>query len=138
MKNLLAIDFYKLFRTKSFYVISAILLALTVFSSAIVCSGFLRTYEENLLNFGNTVGLGSMLGIAWNIVFSNFSNIGIFIAIMSILFTCSEFSFGTIKNIASKGYKRAEIYLSKFLSSAVCYFRSFAYYVCSSCWQQDT
>ena len=37
-----------------------------------------------------------------------------------MLFLCSEFSYGTMKNIATKGYPREFLYLSKFFVSLVC------------------
>ena len=121
MGNLMAVDFYKIFRTKSFYVIGAILLAITVLNSAVICSGYIWAYEEQLSNMANTASsFGSSFGNAWSIIFSSFSNISSLVAMMSILFMCSEFSFGTMKNIASKGYSRMGIYLSKFLISALC------------------
>lgn len=122
MNNLLAIDFYKIFRTKFFYVIGAVLSLLTAFSSAAVSISCISFYEEQIAKSGGTIinnFAGSYFGNAWNIVFSNLANVGLLASLMSILFVCSEFSFETIKNIASKGYKRAEIYLSKFLTSIV-------------------
>ena len=118
MGNLMAVDFYKIFRTKSFYVIGAILLAITILYSAVICSRDIWAYEENMANTASS--FGSSFGNAWSIIFSSFSNISSLVAMMSILFMCSEFSFGTMKNIASKGYSRMGIYLSKFLVSALC------------------
>lgn len=41
------------------------------------------------------------------------------IGIFAVMLAVSEFSYGTIKNIASKGYRREFIYLSKFITTLV-------------------
>ena len=114
MGNLLSIDFYKIFRTKFFYVIGLVLSALNVISTVTLVSSSLRNYE--VLNPDESLYFGS----AWSVIFSNFSNISLFLVILTILFLCSEFAFGTMKNIATKGYPREFLYLSKFFVSLAC------------------
>ena len=116
MGRLLCVDFYKIFRTKFFYVVSLILVGFNVLISVTSVLAGLRNYEKFAF-FESKSG-------AWSVTYANFSNIALLLAILSVLFLCSEFSHGTMKNIATKGFPREFIYLSKFfvgLSCAVFY-----------------
>ena len=125
MVNLLKADFYKLFRLKSFYICAVI-------------AAFLSVLNVVLLNNSINSELGidaSLLG--YDGVFALINGISqatLFITIMNSIFVPSEFVHGTIKNIASRGFDRCSIYLSKlvvgvFISIAyilVCSLSSFA------------
>ena len=114
MTKLLSIDFYKIFRTKSFYVIAFIASALAVLFSSTSTSACVSYYNEYASLYGSNVPSGSTpFGTAWYTIFSNVSILGLLGSILAAMFLCSEFSYGTIKNIASKGYRREDIYLSK-------------------------
>lgn len=114
MINLLKVDFYKIFRAKSFYVIGFILAALAAINSCL--------YAKITLDAIDNSGMFSFTGLNMGFFISFFSNLqGVttYISIFVVLFMCSEFSNGTIKNIATKGYHRESIYLSKFITSVV-------------------
>jgi len=114
MTNLLKIDFYKMFKAKSFYVIGLILTALAATNSYL--------YAKMELDYIENIGMFSIPGFSMNFFSSFFTNVQseiTYISVFVILFMCSEFSNGTIKNIATKGYKRESIYLSKFIPSVV-------------------
>ena len=116
MGKLIAIDFYKIFRTKFFYIIGLVLAALCVLSSVSFVYSSLKNYDV----VGITGGSAEFSKAAWHMVFMNFGNMDMCLVILTILFLCSEFSFGTMKNIATKGYLREGIYLSKFFVSLSC------------------
>lgn len=121
MSNLLKVDLYKMFKTKSFYITGFILILLIALISA-ASFYLLIDYYHKLGDVVPDPLMLSELGIddsALKVVASNLSSVVIFCSIFIIMFTCSEFSFGTIKNIASKGYHRESIYLSKFICGIV-------------------
>lgn len=109
MINILKTDFYKALRTPSFWVISVItvlfslLLSISVFwiYTAPEFAGFMENIQ---LNFFQTVP---------TVLYECTFLIGVF----AVMFTVSDFSNGTIKNIASKGYRREYMYISKFVTA---------------------
>ncbi len=106
MLNLLNSDLYKLLRRKSFYICGLIVGALGVIGVLLL---------NNMINsdFGidaQTLGFNGIQSMS-----SAMSEITLLITIFMSIFIPSEFTFGTIKNIASKGRSRAEIYLSKLI-----------------------
>ena len=105
MSGLLKSDFYKLSKMKSFPICLLIVVALTVGSV------FIQDYSAQFLGEG-IVYNGS------NQLLSTFAgDCKIFIAIVVSIFAASEFGFGTIKNIASRGFSRISIYFSKLIVS---------------------
>lgn len=106
MKKLLKFELYKLKKTKSLYICSAIILALLLFSLLIRLL-LTKTWGEELMEKPSAVG--SMLS---SINSSDFILVvGIFIA----LYVCGDFSQHTIKNIFSRGFSRAGVYFSKLI-----------------------
>ncbi len=96
MKKLLKFELYKLKKTKSLYICSAIILALLLFSLLIRLI-LTKTWGEELMEKPSAVG--SMLS---SINSSDFILVvGIFIA----LYVCSDFSQHTIKNIFSRSIR---------------------------------
>lgn len=130
MTNLLKSDFYKLLRSKGFY----ISIILSIIFTVIIVLILKLTYNsaDNILTSGysspeSQESLNSLLNINLNAVsqiplfFPN-SFLLTFIAIPISIFCTSDFKFGTIKNIASKGFKREYIYLSKLIASVfICF-----------------
>lgn len=110
MLRLIKSDFYKLFRMKSFYIcgiLAAIFAGLGIFSlNALEKIPYARYGLEDMFIspytgiYALTIGLGSAT---------------LFITIMVSMFVPSEFKFGTIKNIISRGVRRTEIYFSKYI-----------------------
>lgn len=136
MINLLKIDFYKMFKAKSFYIIAAIFVALstlTVVATSWLYASLYKEFQANpdidMLSLG--IDSSSIPG-AFSIITANINSILIFAAIFLVLFVCSEFSCGTIKNIASKGYAREKIYLSKFICGISCLIIYSVLYVAAS------
>ncbi len=106
MVNLLKSDFYKLFRTKSFYICGIIAAALAVLGVVILSSSLKSELgiDAALLGYDGLYALTTGTGQAT-----------LFITIMLSMFIPSEFAFGTMKNIASRGISRTNIYLSKII-----------------------
>lgn len=106
MKNILKFEFHKLFRQKSFYICSAIMVVFAVLGIMIT-----KSIAENNPEMitGNLSGLSSILTA---ITSANFIMIsGIFIA----LFVCTDYDNQTIKNIYSRGFSKAKVYISKLI-----------------------
>ncbi len=110
MINILKVDLYKMFKTKSFYVIGIIL---AVFSA-------LNAYMYARMILDEKIGTFPHFYISFFKVFTeNISSVAIYMTLFVVLFTVSEFSNGTIKNIATKGYLRESIYFSKLIVGAI-------------------
>ena len=106
MSGLLKSDFYKLSKMKSFPICLLIALALAVGSI------FMLDYTAQFVDMGTYNASNTMLS-----TFAGDSKI--FIAIVVSIFAASEFGFGTIKNIASRGFSRIGIYFSKLIGACV-------------------
>ena len=117
MSKLLASDFYKLKKTKSFFVCLILLLALAV--GGVLISHF--TYQLAAQGVHPDASL---------YIKSTFSSDSLlFTSIVVSLFVACEFGFGTIKNTASRGFGRCGIYGSKLIVScfiSVVYFLLYA------------
>lgn len=103
--TLLSVDFYKLLRSVSFYVVFGVyalfilLNVLLTFAAKTLTSDIFEVEEmfsANLL-FGNSMSYG---------------NLGIFLVIFFAVFLCSEFRTNTIRNKVTLGYSRTCVYFS--------------------------
>lgn len=108
MLNILKTDFYKAFRTPSFWVISVITILSSLLSSFSIF--WLLTQPE----FAELIEIApgffqTVPGVTSGCIF--------LIGIFAVMFSVSDFNYGTIKNIASKGYRREYIYISKFVTA---------------------
>ena len=119
MLNILKTDFYKAFRTPSFWVISVITILSSLLSS-FLCFWILT--QPEFLEKPEAIKLLEVNGI-YNNFFKDANEIMtgciFLIGIFAVMFFVSEFNYGTIKNIASKGYRREYIYISKFVTAIV-------------------
>lgn len=115
MKQLLRYEFRKLFRSKAFYILLAVQVAVTLI-------GVVSTKAiENLLQDPNDpnyyvsaiTGVSQMLTAVTGTIFSMTT------AIFASIFLCEDYSSGTIKNIVSRGYSRLKVSTSKYLVSFV-------------------
>lgn len=122
MGRLLKADFYKLFRRKAFYIcllICGLLAFITVATNVMV----MNLAEEEMVQSGFTLdelGLGTKItgfSALADIVPSNWL---IVLGVLVSMFVCLDFSSGIIKNVASKGFQRYEIYLSKYIIGVFC------------------
>ncbi len=113
MINILKTDFYKAFRATSFWVTSTLVILFSLLESFLIFWGFKMTVDnaELLDLMGNYIPgfFQAVLGIISQNIFLS----GIF----ACVFATSDFTHGTIKNIASKGYRREYIYASKFITT---------------------
>ena len=108
MRNILKFEFHKLFRQKSFYVCSAIMVAFSLL--AIMITKSLIENNPELIT-GNLSGLDSLLTA---ITSANFFMIsGIFVALM----VCNDYDNQTIKNIYSRGFSKVKVYFAKLIVS---------------------
>lgn len=107
MINLIRSDFYKLFRTKAFYICAVIAAVLSSLGVILLNSAI----NSELGISASLLGYDGIYALT-----TGTSQSTLFITIMISMFIPNEFSFGTIKNIASKGISRANIYLSKVIS----------------------
>lgn len=112
MGNLLRSDFYRLFKSKSFYIcalISSFLFGLNLFI----------TYWASRSTPQMKEVYASMLpknGIAYGLsAFAN-GNVQMILGIVIAIFVTAEFSHGTMKNVVSKGFSKVQIYFSKFIT----------------------
>ena len=111
MKKLISFEFRKLFKSKYFYIITAIsilfilLSGLTnkAISDALIANGeTVQPYSSYLFTKGSLGGTYSM-----------------FLAIFIALFATEDSTSGTLKNIYAKGYTRNQVYFSKYIVSLV-------------------
>ncbi len=117
MTNLLKSDFYKLFRSKYFYICNIILLAFVVITliTSIVMKTSIEKLGNDLEDFTHFTDF--LNGIhSFPVFFSLSSTIFLLVAIIISNFVTLEFSQGTIKNIISIGHPREYVYLSKLLT----------------------
>ena len=118
MKNLLQSDFYRLFKSKSFYIcaaVSALLFAAGIF----ILDWSYQLMSEQSTNANAMFTLPYSDGISYALTVFEDSNVLMIIAIFTAVFITAEFSHGTMKNAVSKGFLKLEIYLSKLISMIV-------------------
>lgn len=121
MKNLLKSDFYRLFKSLSFY----ICLGVAVF---LFCLGAIMEYMVTKLAVAKSGGsefFPYKNGISYGITAFMSSNILMIIAIFTGIFIVAEFSHGTMKNLVSKGFSKLHIYLSKMVTMTAASFLFF-------------
>ena len=106
MIHLLSSDIYKLVKRKSPYIFLSILFGLAMLGAAIVFFAKMVATETYDISYTVSDQFPSFL-------FPALSNL--FIAIFSALYISSEFSYGTMKNITSRGYSRVAVYFSKYI-----------------------
>ncbi len=122
MVRLLKADFYKLFRRKAFYICLLVcgLLAFITVATNVMIYNF---SEKEMLEAGfslEELTLGEEMTGFTAMVNITPSNWLIVLGVMISMFVCLDFSSGIIKNVASKGFKRFEMYLSKYIISIFC------------------
>lgn len=108
VNRLLKLEFRKLKKQKSFYICTAIMIALLFFSAAATQALFDASAEYAAQHAVSSIDF--VVGAVSNCSFLLIA--GIFTA----LFVCDDYEQQTIKNIYSKGYSRSRVYFSKFIS----------------------
>ena len=113
MIDLLRLEFRKLKRQKSFYIILVLMLAFVALSA--VSTKLLEHLAEQINEVGeamggerfNASGEGVLLGFASSSMFSMLA--AIFVAIV----VCDDYGNSIVKNIFSRGYSRMDFYFAK-------------------------
>lgn len=118
MMNMLSAEFYKLFRTRIFWVLISVTAGLSV-----ITFGLLLLEEKGLLTGQVTVEAeGSLMGfdvLTESILEPETFFTYLFAAILASFFIAGEYANGTVKNIVSVGTGRASIYMAKFIATSV-------------------
>lgn len=117
MIRLLRADFYRLFKSKSFYICTIIAMVL-VSGSAFLMEWSYRMMASSPDLSVSAAGAYSIFqdGITYGLQVFYGGNSLLYIAIITAIFVTSEFAFGTMKNAVSKGFPKQQIYLSKVIT----------------------
>jgi ABC-2 type transport system permease protein len=115
MLNLLRSDFYRLVRSKSFYICAIVAIALNSLNLLIM-------YWASKVNTDQKDLYASLLpkdGIDFALKSMSDSNAMTIISVFVSIFVVAEFSHGTMKNVVSKGFSKIPIYFSKLITMLV-------------------
>jgi ABC-2 type transport system permease protein len=114
MGNLLRSDFYRLFKSKSFYICTAIALLL------ISGNAFLMEWSYRMMAETQNVSVALTPlftdGITYGLKMFSGGDVHLFMAIFIAIFITGEYTHGTMKNVVSKGFPKHQIYLSKIIT----------------------
>lgn len=121
MINLIKADLYKLLRQRSFYICIIVLVAISIINV------YSNDYSAHVINqvestndmINNYKEIYSNLNASSQIKLAFGFNGLIFSAILIPLFISSEYKLGTIKTTISKGFKRTNIFFSKFIIASI-------------------
>lgn len=115
MSNLLRSDFYRLFRSKSFYVCTVVAMGL------IALNIFLLDWASRVAGEGVNLDVSTLYkdGISYGLTAFSNGNVQMILGIIIAIFVTAEFSHGTMKNVVSKGFPKLQIYLTKLISMTV-------------------
>jgi|BioPla2DNA2_1021312.scaffolds.fasta_scaffold10041_4 ABC-2 type transport system permease protein len=110
MTKLLKSNFYRLFKSRAFYICTIVYTGLMTLSLVLLklldnlFDDSSSAEEISFLNLKDGIGLG----------IANFSDgqVLLFLAIFISIFITAEYTYGTMKNIVSKGFEKYKIYLS--------------------------
>ncbi len=112
MLKLLRADFYRLFRSKSFYICTLVAIALSLMDLWISYVAYKTMPEQKEVFAAILPDSGIDFGIK---VLAN-GNVEMLLSIIIAIFITAEFSHGTMKNVVSKGYSKIKIYFSKYIT----------------------
>ena len=112
MAKLLKFEFRKLLRSKIIYIILGMAVGFVVMSALVLVllDNLLREIDPELISSYSAYSFTK--GALNN---NYFTIIGVFIAI----YATEDFAHGTCKNVIAKGYKRLEVYFSKYIVSLI-------------------
>ena len=115
MKELLSFEFRKLWRSKSLWICTIVMIVLNIASVVITYSTQRMINNlagtESIFDLGGTVLASS--GLKSLITSASGTNYTILFAIFVTIFICADFSEGTIKNILSRGFSREQVFFAK-------------------------
>lgn len=117
MSKLLRSDFYRLFKSKSLYICTAVvsvfvILNIIIITKASQATGDLGEAYSSYLPAGG-------LEYAMSIFHGNLTTM---ISIVVAIFVTAEFAYGTMKNVVTKGFSKILIYLSRLITMIVAAF----------------
>jgi len=123
MRNLLKTDFFKLKRSKGFWICAALCVLFGIMMVVAIQSDIrmeMRSENPNDREYMQALEMSKHTSAVWALeqfLPTNFNAliVGIFIAV----FITSEFSYGTIKNTLSRGADRTKVFCSKFFVCGV-------------------
>lgn len=115
MINLLRSDFYRLFKSRAFYICTIV--SVTLLAASI----FIMDWSIRMTaNLGNENSINLLMpyqdGISYGMIAFSGGDVHLFMAIFIAIFITAEFSQGTMKNVVSKGFSKTQIYLSKVIT----------------------
>lgn len=112
MAKLLKFEFRKLLRSKIVYIVLGIAVGFVVMNALVLLllDNLARELEPSFVTSYSAYGFTK--GALNN---SFFTIVGVFIAI----YATEDFSHGTCKNVIAKGFKRLEVYFSKYIVSLI-------------------
>ena len=125
MINLLKFDFFKLRKSRSTWIILLLVVLFTTLSVMITYTSLTGNIDDKMTNYAYEISgerdllhLSDMTVVDWiqDAVSGGFFTI--FIAIYTVLFVISDFSFGYIKNIYGSIYLKTNYFISKLLISS--------------------
>jgi ABC-2 type transport system permease protein len=117
MLNIIKSDFYKMVKSKSFWICVLICVGFAFLSVGVYQSVINNALTDpNHSEHANMIKMAPLVSGAWTLEFFvsmafQFLIVGIFIA----TFLSPEFSHGTMKNALTRGVNRVKVFLSKFL-----------------------
>lgn len=106
MMKLLRFEFYKLVRTRSFYICTGVAMLLFAMSA------YLNVLLKDQM--GPLVIIMTRLSCAMTALAS--ASVSMMLGIFISLFVCEDYSSGTIRTILARGYTRFDVYASKFMA----------------------
>lgn len=118
MKNLLHLEFRRLFRAKSFYICAVVALAMIVISAA-TTKMLLNIAEKSAEEMANAFG-GAVLqaptsfSMLKTVATSSLTTV---LAVFLSIFVTEDYASDTIKNIYAKGNSRDSIFFAKYISA---------------------
>ncbi len=125
MFNLLKGEVYKLWRSKSLYICSAVMLVFVLLIYGMFSLADMMQQGE-LANGSYGVTVNEGVTSVWDdmgisvIVQMMFSSVSaLIVAIFASIYVFGDYANGAIKNVVGKGYSRSEVFLSKFVGTVV-------------------
>lgn len=106
MMRLFKFEFYKLIRTRSYYICIGIMMLLTALSA------YLQVLLKDQLG---TLAV-DMTRLSCVMTALSNSSVSMMLGIFISLFVCEDYSTGTIRTILARGYSRFDIYVSKLVA----------------------
>ena len=121
MISLIKSEFYKLGKTKAFYLLMAICAALAIAIAFALKSGAaMAAANPGNADLQDMAKFQDSFGGAWFVGYSLGNGLqAVIIAIFVSIFIAVEFNYGPMKNIISRGFNRTQEYLAKLITSVV-------------------